>query len=588
MSTTLEKATAWANNAYFDEESRKEIQTLIDNDDKKEIEERFYKDLEFGTGGMRSILGAGINRINIYTVRKATQALADEILDTCKKENIKEPRMAISYDSRKYSFEFAKEVAAVMATNGIKSFIYDRLNPVPMLSFSVRHHNAQAGVMVTASHNPPEYNGYKVYWSDGAQVTPPNDKNIINRFYGIENFEDVKVMNFDEGVEKGLINWVGEEVENAYYGAILSKTINPDFCKENGNDLKIVYTPIHGTGLLPCTRALKDLGFENVEVVKEQANPDHRFPTVSSPNPENPSALAMAVELMEKTGADIVMGSDPDTDRLGVAVKHNGEIVYPNGNQLGILMLHYIFESLKQQGKMPSNPYFVKTVVTTPLQEVIAEKYGVESYSTLTGFKWICGLMNKIEREQPEKNFLFGTEESFGYLPHMFARDKDGVASVTIMAEVALFYKKQGLNIIEALDKIYEEFGFSQETLLNLVYQGKEGAEKITRIMSHFRDLRPSTLCGMEIKVIEDYQTGKVEDIETGSVNDLNYPISNVIGYHFKNGCRLYLRPSGTEPKIKFYIMIQEKEGSLEEKKSKAQKITDEILAFINTTAEGC
>lgn len=586
--STLDKAMAWAKNPYFSQESRDEIQKLIDSDDKKEIEERFYKDLAFGTGGMRSILGAGTNRINIYTIRKATQALADEILDFSKKENISEPKMAISYDSRMFSFEFAKEVAAVMAANGVKAYIYNRLNPVALLSYSVRYHKAQAGVMVTASHNPPEYNGYKVYWNDGAQVTPPNDKNIIDRYNAMANFEDVKVMDFDKGVEDGLINWVGEEVENAYYNDILSSAITPDMCKEHGDDLNIVYTPIHGTGLYPCTRALKDLGFNNIQVVEEQAKPDGSFPTVTSPNPENPSALKMAVELMEKTNADIVMGSDPDTDRLGVALKHNGEIVYPNGNQIGILMLHYIFQSLKEQGKLPENGYFVKTVVTTPLQEVIAEKYGVESYNTLTGFKWICGLMNKMEVESPEKNFLFATEESFGYLPYDYVRDKDGIASVTLMSEVALYYKKKGMNLIEALDSIYEEFGFSQETLLNLVYQGKEGAEKITRIMSHFRDLHPSSLCGMEIKVIEDYQTSEIEDLESNTKSKLEFPVSNVIGYHFKNGNRLYLRPSGTEPKIKFYIMIQETEGDLSTKKANAQKVTDEILAFINKTAEDC
>ncbi|MEH0862806.1 phospho-sugar mutase [Halobacteriovorax sp. DPLXC-1] len=587
MTTSLEKANAWANNPYFDDESRAEIQKLIDADDMKEIEERFYKDIEFGTGGLRSILGAGHNRINKYTVRRATQALAGEVLDYSSKNGIDNPSIAVSYDSRKFSFEFAKEVCGVMAANGIKSYIYKRLNPVPMLSYSVRYHKAQAGVMVTASHNPPEYNGYKVYWNDGAQVTPPNDKNIINRYYDITSYDAVKFMEFDQAEKEGFIHWVGEDVEQSFYNDILSKTVNPEMCKKDGKDLKIVYTPIHGTGLIPCTTALAQLGFTNVEVVKEQAQPDSSFPTVSSPNPENPSAMKMAVDLMKETGADIAYGSDPDTDRLGVAFEHEGEVQYINGNQIGILMLYYMLHSLKENGTMPANPYFVKTVVTTPLQELIADKYGVKSYSTLTGFKWICGLMNKIEKEDPSANFLFGTEESFGYLPHDFVRDKDGVASITFMSEVALYFKKQGLNLIEALDKIYEEFGFSQETLLNLVYQGREGAEKITRIMSHFRDLAPSSLCGQDIHVIEDYQTGIVKDLESGEESKLEYPVSNVIGYHFKNGNRLYLRPSGTEPKIKFYIMIQEKEGSLADKKAKASKVTDEFLAFINKTAEG-
>lgn len=582
----LERANEWANNTYFDEETRNEIKTLLDSQNGQEIEERFYKDLEFGTGGMRSILGVGTNRMNVYNIRKATQALCLEVLEHSSENNITQPSIAISYDSRRFSFEFAKEAASVMAGNGIKAYIFKRLNPVALLSFSVRHHNSQAGVMVTASHNPPEYNGYKVYWNDGAQVTPPNDQFIIDKFYAIKDFSTIKRIDFEDGLKKDLISWVGEDVENAYYDAILSKTIRPDFCRENGSDLKIVYTPIHGTGLLPCKRALNDLGFSNVEIVKEQAEPNSDFPTVSSPNPENPSALKMAVDLMQETNADIVMGSDPDTDRLGVAHKHDGVIEYLNGNQIGVLMLHYILSNFKGQGKLSDNSYFVKTIVTTPLQDVIAKAFNVEIFNTLTGFKWICGKMNELEKTSPEKEFVFATEESFGYLPHTFARDKDGIASVTLMAEVALFYKKQGKSLTEALDSIYEEYGFSKETLVNKVYQGKAGAEKITRIMDHFRSLKPSTLCGLDIQVIEDYLEGTTLDLETKKSTDLNMPKSNVIGYHFKDGSRLYLRPSGTEPKIKFYIMIQVASGSLEEKKKLASVTTEKFLAFIDETTE--
>ncbi len=586
--TSLERAKEWATNTYFDESTRNEIQSLMDNNDTKEIEERFYKDLEFGTGGMRSILGAGTNRMNLYNIRKATQALALEVLEYSKENGVTKPSAAISYDSRRFSFEFAKETAAVMAANGIKAYIFDRLNPVALLSFSVRHHNSQAGVMVTASHNPPEYNGYKVYWNDGAQVTPPNDQNIIDKFYGLTNVEDIRTTDFDQAVTDGLIKWVGKEVEDAYYDAILSKTVSPEFCKENGDELKIVYTPIHGTGLIPCKRALSDLGFNNVLIVQEQAEPNGDFPTVSSPNPENPSALKMAVDLMEKENADIVMGSDPDTDRLGVAFKHNGEIQYINGNQIGVLMLHYMLKNMKERGALNENSYFVKTVVTTPLQDIIAQSFNVEVFNTLTGFKWICGKMSELEKSNPEKEFVFATEESFGYLPHTFARDKDGIASVTLMAEVALYYKKQGKNLIEALDSIYEEYGFSKETLVNLVYQGKAGAEKITRIMDHFRALNPSSLCGLNIQVIEDYIKGTSTELSSKKETNLNMPKSNVIGYHFEGGSRLYLRPSGTEPKIKFYIMIQVANGELEAKKAKANAIAEEFLNFINTTAESC
>ena len=568
--SSLQKAQEWANNPVFDQTSRLEIQKLIDTHDLKEIEERFYKDLEFGTGGIRSILGAGVNRINTYTIRKATQALCLEVLA----QKSKDPSICISYDSRRFSYEFAKSAAEVMAGNGIRAYIYERLNPVAMLSFSVRHHKSQAGIMITASHNPPEYNGYKVFWSDGAQVTPPNDQNIINNYYAITNFSEIKVMPFSEGEKCGLIKWVGVEVENLYHQAILSKAINPTLSHKEGGKLKIVYTPIHGAGLIPCTKALADLGFSDVHVVPEQAQPDGNFPTVKSPNPENPSALKLAVDLMEKLNADIVMGSDPDTDRLGVAIKHEGVIEYITGNQIGILQLHYILSQLKAEGKLSNNSYFVKSIVTTSLLDVIAKSFGVEVYNTLTGFKWICGKMNQIEKSDPTKQFLFATEESFGYLSHTFARDKDGVSSVTVMAEVALFYKLQGLNLHQALDKIYEEYGFSHESLLSLDYFGIEGANKISRIMKNFREYKDNMMVGNKISEIRDYSQG-FEDL----------PKSNVLGFFFENGDQFYLRPSGTEPKIKFYIMIQENIGSLAEKKLKAMEKTKMLLDFINAEA---
>jgi phosphoglucomutase len=570
--TALDKARAWANNSDFDLESRKEIQTLIDQNNTKEIEERFYKDLEFGTGGMRSILGQGNNRINCYTIRRATEALCIEVL-SLKKPN---PSICISYDSRNFSFEYAKVAAEVMAANGIKANVYKRLNPVAMLSFAVRYTKSLAGVMVTASHNPPEYNGYKVFWSDGAQVTPPNDQNIINHFNALTEFSKIKFMPFSEAETKGLVSWMGEEIENAYHKVILEKAINQDFCKANGSKLKIVYTPIHGAGLIPCTRALRELGFTDVNVVSEQAEPNGNFPTVKSPNPENPSALAMAVALMEKTNADIAMGSDPDTDRLGVALKHAGKIQYLNGNQIGILKLHYILSEKKRQNKLSKNSYFVKTIVTTPLQDVIAKSFGVEVYNTLTGFKWICGKMNELEKSHPEKEFVFATEESFGYLSHTYARDKDGVSSVSNMAEVALYYKLQGLNLFEALDKIYEEYGFSNESLLSLDYFGIEGTEKIARIMKTFRNYNDNTMRGNTITEKKDY----LETSKTG------LPSSDVLGFFFENGDQLYLRPSGTEPKIKFYIMIQERVGTLPEKKSKALAKNEKFLTYIKDIAE--
>ena len=569
--STLDKALAWAQNAYFSPESRTEIQGLIDANNSKEIDERFYKDLEFGTGGMRSILGQGINRINIYTIRKATQALCTEVL--AQKSN--NPSMCISYDSRIMSFELAQVAAEVMAGNGIKAYIYKHLNPVALLSFAIRHHKSMAGVMVTASHNPPEYNGFKVFWSDGAQVTPPNDQNIINNYYAINDFSTIKLLPFADGLKNNLIAWIDESVEESYYKAILGKSINPKMCKEDGSKLKIIYTPIHGAGLVPCSRALKDLGFTDVHVVLEQAKPDGKFPTVKSPNPENPSALKMAVDLMENLGGDIVMGSDPDTDRLGVAIKVKGEIVYLTGNQIGVLKLHYMLSEMKKHNKLNGENYMVKSVVTTPLLDTISKSFGVEVYNTLTGFKWICGKMNELEKSSPNKNFIFATEESFGYLCHTYARDKDGVSSVSQMAEVALFYKLQGMNLIDALDKIYEEFGFSREDLLSLDYFGIEGQEKISRIMTNFRNFSDNNILGNKLAQIKDYSKG-IEGL----------PKSNVLGFFFEDGNQVYLRPSGTEPKIKFYIMIQEKNGTLADKKTQAEIKAKQFLEYFKTQSE--
>lgn len=569
--SNMEKALDWAQNTYFSPESRAEIQSLIDQNNTKQIDECFYKDLEFGTGGMRSILGQGINRINIYTIRKATQALCTEVLA----QKSANPSMCISYDSRIMSFELAKVAAEVMAGNGIKAYIYKHLNPVALLSFAIRAHKSMAGVMVTASHNPPEYNGYKVFWSDGAQVTPPNDQNIINNYNAISDFSVIKFESFETGLKNNMIAWIEDSVEEAYYQVILQAMVNPEMCQQNGSKLKIVYTPIHGAGLVPCGRALKDLGFSDVHVVPEQARPDGRFPTVKSPNPENPSALKMAVDLMDKTQADIVMGSDPDTDRLGVAIKVNGIVHYLSGNQIGILKLHYILSEKKKKGVLTGKNYVVKSVVTTPLLDTIAHGFGVEVFNTLTGFKWICGKMNELERTSPEKKFIFATEESYGYLCHTFARDKDGVSSVSQMAEVALFYKLQGMNLMEALDKIYQEYGFSREDLLSLDYFGIEGQEKISRIMAKFRNFSDNNILGNKLAQIKDYSMG-IEGL----------PKSNVLGFFFENGNQIYLRPSGTEPKIKFYIMIQEKIGSLAEKKANAENLANKFLDYFKTASE--
>jgi len=578
----LNKAKSWAANTAFDEASRNEISELLKKDNLKEIEERFYKDLEFGTGGMRAVLGQGTNRLNKYNIRKAAHAVALEVIAS----KPAELKVAISYDSRHFSFEFAKEAASVFAANGLTALIYKRLNPVALVSFAIRHHKCSAGVMVTASHNPPEYNGFKVFWADGAQVTPPNDSNIISHFSNINDYGAIPFMDFDEGVSAGKIKWIGEETENVYYQTILDNSLGKEMTQKDGDHLKIVYTALHGTGLYPCTRALNDLGLTNILTVREQDQPDGSFPTVSSPNPENPEALSLAVALMKKEDADLALGTDPDTDRVGVAFDHEGQTVYLNGNQIGLLMLHYILTKYKEKGTMPKNPYYVKTIVTTDLQAKVAESFGVSVENTLTGFKWICGRIKEIEETQPERNFIFATEESFGYLNHDKVRDKDGVASIALLSEVALYYKLMGKNLMEALDSIYEEYGFSNETLVSINYYGKEGAEKIIRIMDNFRNFSDLEICGQKIESLSDYKNSTIKAFSNQETNTLNFIKSNVLGFKFTNGNKLFLRPSGTEPKIKFYIMIQESNGTLEEKKSKANALASEIVSFVKSKSE--
>ncbi len=570
----IKKAKEWAQNSYFDLESRNELQDLFKKNDLKEITERFHSDLEFGTGGLRSIIGFGSNRINKYTIRKATQALANEVL----KQNLSNPKVVISYDSRRFSYEFAQETASVLAGNNIKAYLFKKLNPVALLSFAVRSYKASAGVMITASHNPPIYNGYKVYGDDGCQVTPPTDKNIISNYQMIDNFNQVKLISFEEGLQKGLIDWVSEEVEKQYFEKIKSTSVLSKLCSEKGSSLKIVYTPIHGTGLIPCERALTERGFTNLLIVKEQSEPDSEFSTVKNPNPEDPKALSMAVELMKKNHADIVFGTDPDTDRLGVAILKNGEVFYPNGNQIGLLMLYFILSN----SKLPKNPYIIKTIVTSELLSEVANSFKVTTYNTLTGFKWICRKLKDLD----EAGFIFGTEESFGYLNHPFVRDKDGVSSVALMAEVALWYKTRGMDLVDGLDEIYAKYGFSHESLLSLDYLGKEGSEKINRIMDFFRANPTLKFLDEEIEMVEDYQTGTVKNLNNNSTEVLKLPKSNVLGLNFKSKNKIYLRPSGTEPKIKFYLMIVETEGTLDQKKNKAFDRTKKLTNLLKELSD--
>ncbi|MBF0299357.1 MAG: phospho-sugar mutase [Oligoflexia bacterium] len=594
--TVIEKARKWANEKYFDPESREEIQNLInkhDSGDMKaegELFDRFYKDVEFGTGGLRCIIGMGSNRMSKYIVRRATQALADVV----KKNFNLQLSVAISYDSRRFSYEFACETASVLAGNGITAYIYDKLTPTPMLSYAVRYLKSKAGVMVTASHNPPEYNGYKVYWDDGAQVIPPCDKEIITRYNDISNFNIIKFLPFEEGLKNGLIKYIGKEVVDSYHKAVYDLCFNKQMCKDHGRELKIVYTPIHGTGYVPGVRALETQGTSNILLVQEQINPDSNFSTVPSPNPENPKALKLAVDLMKREKADIAIGTDPDADRLGVVVNHKGEPYYLNGNQVAVLLLHYKLSNLKNDGKLSSDSVVIKSIVTSELQTALAKHYGVKIYSTLTGFKWMCGKLRELEGENPKLHFVFASEESYGYLSLADVRDKDAISAMSLMAEMALFYKVTAKrSLVDALDKIYEEHGLYLETLLSLDYIGIEGEKKIKRIMDLFRNYSKNQkdILGEKIVKIEDWELSEERDIQDGNVlrvSIIDMPKSNVLGFTTEKGNKIYLRPSGTEPKIKFYFMMRdcEKGVDLEHLKLRAQKRATEFEQFFRDLSE--
>ena len=578
----IENATLWGNNTYFSEQDRKEIQSLLADLSKNEVEltERFYRDLEFGTGGLRAPMGMGQNRMNKYNVRRATQALANNVL-----KQFGGGSAVISYDSRNCSKEFAMEAAGVFAANGMKAYIFNALTPTPMLSFGVRYYKANCGIMITASHNPPIYNGFKAFWNDGAQVVPPVDKEIIHEYNRLTDWNQIKYMSFEEAVSKNLAEWTDEKVDNAFYEIIEKKVIQDmDLCKKHGSELSIVYTALHGSAEVPCNETAKRLGFTNFYSIPEQAKPDGNFPTVKSPNPEDPKALAMAIDYMLKNNADIVYGTDPDGDRLGVVVNDHGKPAILNGNQIGALMLYYVFSHKTEKKTLPANALVIKSIVTSPIQNAIVEHFGGTVMDTLTGFKWMAGLIRELEEKKSPYNFVFASEESFGYMPHNESRDKDGVSSMTLMSEAALYFKKKGMTLVDALDEIYAKFGFFYESLLSHDYEGIQGAQKIKRIMEFFRNYPETQLAGEEIVAKEDYEASVSTDIRLKSNKAIALPKSNVLSFTFASGNKLFLRPSGTEPKIKFYTMVRETEGDLAEKKLNALKkvkiIEDKINEF--------
>ena len=540
------KAEKWLNGAY-NEEAKAEVRRMLEAEDKTELIECFYRDLEFGTGGLRGIMGMGSNRMNIYTVGSATQGLSNYL----KKEFAgSEISVVVGHDSRNNSRLFAESAADIFSANGIKVYLFESLRPTPEISFAIRHLGCQSGIVITASHNPKEYNGYKAYWSDGAQVIAPHDHNIINEVNKIKSVDEIKF----EG-NKELIQIIGEDIDSVYLDKISKLTLSPESIKRN-KDMKIVYTPIHGTGITVIPRALKMYGFENIIDVPEQNVISGDFPTVISPNPEEPAALQMAVDKAKEVDADIVMASDPDADRVGIAVKNDkGEWILVNGNQTAMMLVYYLVKRWSELGKITGKEYLVKTIVTTELIATMAKKFNVPYFDCYTGFKWIAAI---IREQEGKMQYIGGGEESYGFLCQDFVRDKDAVSACTMIAEVAAWAKDNGKTVYELIQDIYLEFGFSKEKGISVVKKGKSGAEEIKQMMSGFRVAPPKELAGSQVVVIKDYSTLRMIDVLAGKTETLEMPeSSNVLQYFTADGTKVSVRPSGTEPKIKFYIEVK-------------------------------
>jgi phosphoglucomutase len=539
----LDKANLWLTGNY-DEETKDVIRNMMDNDP-QELTESFYRDLEFGTGGLRGIMGVGSNRMNKYTVGAATQGMSNYLKLNFSNLNI--IKVAIAYDSRNNSSYFAKITADVFSSNGIKVYLFDDLRPTPELSFAIRHFKCQGGIVITASHNPKEYNGYKAYWNDGGQLLSPHDKNVIGE---VQKITDVAEINFNG--KDDLIEMIGEDVDNIYLEKIKSLSLSPEAIKRQ-KDFKIVFTPLHGTGVPLVPEILKRFGFEKVALVDEQSTPDGNFPTIKSPNPEESAALELAMKKAIEIDADLVMATDPDADRVGIAIRKGDEMVLLNGNQAATLLIYYLITKWKETGKLTGNEYIVKTIVTSELLAKIAEKESVQSFDVLTGFKYIADIIKKLEGE---KTFIGGGEESYGYLVGDFVRDKDAVISCALIAETAAWASDNGIGLYELLLDIYTEFGLYKEKLISIVRKGKTGAEEIQRIMKEFRENPPEALDNSKVVVIKDYLTGVSKNIETKVEEKIDLPSSNVLQFFTADGGKVSVRPSGTEPKIKFYFGV--------------------------------
>ncbi len=567
----LERYEEWCKNPVFDEETKKELLSIKGDD--KEIKERFYQDLEFGTGGLRGIIGAGTNRMNIYTVGKATQGLANFI----KKEKGEAKGVAIAYDSRNMSQEFSERAALILNANGIKTYRFESLRPTPELSFALRELGCIAGIVVTASHNPPEYNGYKVYWEDGAQITAPKDKEIITEVNNVTDYNEIKVIDNATAESQGLYNVIGKEIDDRYIEELKKQSLNMDVIKEMADDMKIVYTPLHGTGNKPVRRILADLGFKNVYVVPEQELPDGNFPTVSYPNPEDPKAFELALKLAKEKDADIVLATDPDADRLGVYAKNpaTNEYVSFTGNMSALLIAEYILSEKKKRSMIPANGAMVTTIVSSNMAGAVAKEYGIKLIETLTGFKFI-GEQIKFFEQNNSYEYLFGFEESYGCLAGTHARDKDSVVSVMLLCEAAAFYKKQGLTLWEQMIEIYKKYGYYRETLATITLKGIEGKEKIKSIMDNMRN-NPSKMIGsFKVEEIRDYKEKTTNNLITGEKGKTDLPESNVLYYALENDAWCCVRPSGTEPKIKFYMGV--KEETMEKADARLEELKDAML----------
>ncbi|WP_250230165.1 phospho-sugar mutase [Anaeropeptidivorans aminofermentans] len=570
---------SWLKDEYIDDETKEELIKIKDNDN--EIKERFMKELEFGTGGLRGVVGAGTNRINVYTVRKATQGLANFLLkQDFGLENAKDKGVTLAYDSRKMSVEFAKEAALVLNANGIKTYLFESLRPTPVLSFAVRYLKCAGGIVITASHNPPEYNGYKVYGDDGGQIPYPKDNEVIKEVNAIKSFSDVKSIQEEEAKESGLFNIIGEEVDSAYIKTLKKQIINPEIIEAYGDKLNIIYTPLHGTGNLPVTRILSEAGFKNIYTVKEQAEPDGNFTTVGYPNPEDPKVFKLAIALSDKMNGDIIIATDPDADRAGIVCKkNNGEYMFLTGNMIGNLLTDYIISQMNEKGILPENSAVISTIVSSRLTKAIADFYGVHYFDVLTGFKYIGKKIREFE-ENNSYHYLFGFEESYGYLKGDYARDKDGVEAALIACEMAAFYKSKGMTLYDALENIYKKYGYYFDKVHSITLKGLEGLDNINKIMEVFRKDPPEEISEIKTISLKDYKLLKEYNLSNKAIEEIEPPASNVLYFTLEDGSWFCIRPSGTEPKIKLYIGV--KSHTMEKSMEKSEKLFNSIMEKIN------